>query len=79
MSSHVTLIGLWPSLSAFAEDIGLSYNSAKAIKRRGRIPAWYWQACVDGAARRGISGVSLEQLAAAVGSPSKIHTSEHAA
>lgn len=66
MSSHVDLIEKWPSLTAFAEDIGQPYNNAKAMKRRGRIPAWYWASCVAGAERRGIDGVSLDALANAV-------------
>lgn len=63
--NHAPIIDLWPSLSDFATDIGQSYNTAKAIRRRGWIPDWYWESAVAGAERREIKGVTLERLAEA--------------
>jgi len=74
MNSHGDIISAWPSLSDFAADIGQAYNTAKAIRRRGRIPAWHWQSCVEGAQRRGISGVSLDVLAGLGRKPAKPST-----
>lgn len=63
---HVDLINKWPSLSAFAGDIGVSYGTAKAMRRRGVVPPEYWVAAVEGAARRDIAGITLSNLAAGV-------------
>lgn len=60
---HSDVINLWPSLGAFAEDIGVQYGTAKAMRRRGSIPANRWIVVVEKAAERGITGVSLEVLA----------------
>ena len=63
-------VPLWPSLTAFAEDIGASYETAKGIAHRerhglGTIPDYYWARAIRGAKRRKIKGVSLATLAAA--------------
>lgn len=60
---HAAIINLWPSLSAFAGDIGVPYVTAKAMRRRGSIPAPYWLRVVARAAERNIEGVTLERLA----------------
>jgi hypothetical protein len=61
--SHAPIINLWPSLSAFADDIGVQYVTAKAMRRRGSIPAPYWVRIVTAARKRGIPDVSHERLA----------------
>lgn len=58
-----SIIDLWPNISQFAADIGVSYNTAKHIRRRGTIPAQYWNRAVAGAAARKIPGVTLARLA----------------
>jgi len=59
----------WPSLTAFAEDLGITYGTAKGIRLRERlgatIPACYWRRAIIGARRRGIPGVTLRALARA--------------
>lgn len=60
---HALLIDLWPSLSAFADDLAIPYETAKAMRRRGSIPAGYWKRMVESAADREICGVTLERLA----------------
>ena len=61
--SHSDVINLWPSLGAFAQDIGVPYVTAKAMRRRGSIPAPYWLLVVSRAREREISGVTVERLA----------------
>ena len=72
--THAHLISLWPSLSAFAEDIGVSYNTAKAMRRRGSVPAEYWTLMVSAAAERGLDGVTLDRLAEIVAVQTKAVT-----
>lgn len=61
--SHRPLIDLWPSIRDFADDIGVSYNTAKHIRRRGMIPDGYWEAAIEGANRRGFKEVTYPLLA----------------
>jgi hypothetical protein len=58
------VIDAWPSLAAFARDIGTSENTAKGMRRRDSIPPEYWTDAVKGAASRDIDSVTLEMLAA---------------
>lgn len=67
--SHSATIDLWPSLSAFAEDLSIAYGTAKQMRRRGSIPAQYWTVVVAKAAERGLERVTLEALAQAVALP----------
>jgi hypothetical protein len=55
---------LWPTLSDFASDAGVSYGTAKQMRRRDSIPARYWSVIVERAVQRG-EKLSLEELAAA--------------
>ena len=64
--THSDVINLWPSLSLFADDLGVPYGTAKAMRRRGRIPSEYWFRLVQKADERGIEGVSTDVLAEAV-------------
>lgn len=64
--THADIINLWPSLSDFAGDLGLRYGTAKAMRRRGRIPPEYWSRLALKAQERGIAGVSADVLAEAV-------------
>ncbi len=61
--SHAAVINLWPSLTAFADDVGVPYVTAKAMRRRGSIPAPYWVRTVEAAHQRAIDGVTHERLA----------------
>jgi hypothetical protein len=63
--THADLINLWPSLASFAEDLGVQYVTAKAMRRRESIPAGYWLQMIDCASRREIEGVTLDALARA--------------
>lgn len=68
---HTALINRWPSLTAFAEDLGVQYGTAKAIRRRGVIPDRYWLPAVEKAQERGIADVTLEALARAKATPTE--------
>lgn len=60
--THEQIINSWPSLSAFAEDLAIAYGTAKAMRRRGSIPAAYWPVVIRKAKSRKIAGVTLESL-----------------
>lgn len=63
--SHIQIIEKWPNLSAFAADLGVAYGTAKAMKRRGSIPAERWVDVVEKAKARKIKDITLEKLAMA--------------
>ncbi len=64
--THADIINKWNSLSDFAQDLGVQYGTAKAMRRRSSIPSEHWLIVIAKASERGIKGVSLEVLAAAV-------------
>lgn len=64
--THSDIINEWPSLSDFAEDLGVQYGTAKAMRRRNSIPPEYWMTVVNAARKRKIKAVKLESLAASV-------------
>lgn len=60
----------WPSITALAEDLGVSFRTAQAIAYRernglGLIPDCYWLRAIRGAKKRKIPGVTLTSLAQA--------------
>ncbi len=67
--THSDIIDQWPSLAEFANDLSVPYGTAKAMRRRGSIPAIYWNVIVASASRRSINGVGLQELANAIGLP----------
>jgi len=67
--SHADVIHLWPSVADFGSDIGVAYETAKAMRRRGSIPAPYWRRVVYAASERGLEGVTLDRLADLVAIP----------
>lgn len=69
--THTEIINSWPSLKDFAEDIGVAYGTAKAMRRRGSVPAVYWDVMISKAASRHIVGVSYKKLAVSIARPSK--------
>jgi hypothetical protein len=69
MTTYTEIIDRWPSLSSYAEDIGVRYGTAQVMRYRGSIPARYWKRVVAAAARRGIEGVSLDLLASIEAEP----------
>lgn len=71
--THSDIIDQWPSLAEFAHDLSVPYGTAKAMRRRGSIPAIYWNVIVASASRRSIHGVGLQELANAIGLPVTDH------
>jgi len=63
METHRDIISKWPSITAFADDIGVSANTAKQMRTRNSINGRYWAAAVEGAKQRRLNGVTLEALA----------------
>ncbi len=63
MNSFATVIDLWPSIVAFADDMGAEYPTAAAWKQRNSIPPAVWPKVVAAAAKRGFEGVTFERLA----------------
>lgn len=61
--NHRQIIMAWPNLSDFAEDIGVSANTAKKMRQRNSIPSDYWPSVVAGAKYRKIAGISTDLLA----------------
>lgn len=61
--THAAIINLWPTLSAFSDEIGVPYEAGKGMKRRGSIPAGYWTRVVHAAAARGFIEVTYQRLA----------------
>lgn len=55
---------IWPKLTDLAADLGMSYQTVAAWKRRGRIPAEYDLRLIDAARRRG-GQLTLSTLALA--------------
>lgn len=72
MESFVAVIALWPQPSDLAGDIGQDAVTVRSWKARNSIPAEYWPAIVQAAARREFEGLTLEFLATLV-KPRKKH------
>ncbi|RCL01131.1 MAG: hypothetical protein JSC189_000912 [Candidatus Tokpelaia sp. JSC189] len=69
--THRDIIDSWPSLKVFSDDIGVAYGTAKAMRRRGSVPAIYWDTMIAKAASRHIVGVSYKSLAVSIPRPFK--------
>lgn len=67
--THTDIINKWPSLTEFAADLAVEYGTAKAMRRRGSIPAKYWLLVVTKATERGLAGVSHEALTIGAAAP----------
>lgn len=63
--THEEIIKSWTRLSDFAEDLGIAYGTAKAMRRRGSIPPEYWLTVSEKASKRRIKNVTLKVLAEA--------------
>ena len=63
MSSFRSIIDEWPSLQAFADDLGVKYVTAQLMRHRDSIASKHWRQTVISAGRRKIPGVTLELLA----------------
>lgn len=61
--THRDIINVWPTLAAFAEDLGIPYETAKGMRARGSIDGRYWADVVTAAGNRGFAAVTLEALA----------------
>ena len=57
------LISRWPTIGAFASDVGCSYEAARKMRDRQSIAPEHWPAVVIAAKRHKVPGVSLDWLA----------------
>ena len=60
--THKDIISLWPTITAFGRDIGVSQDTAGQMSKRNNIAPDHWFAVIDAAERRGFSGITLELL-----------------
>ena len=61
IASIKTLVKLWPSRKAMAEDVGATLASVNKWAQSGSIPAWFHGAVLRAAKTRGIE-VTAEDL-----------------
>ena len=61
MKTFRDIISKWPSVSDFADDIGVEENTAKQMRTRNSVNGKYWLPMVRAAEKRGIK-LTLEQL-----------------
>ena len=62
MKTYADIIDRWPSLRAFADDIGVPYGTAQLMRHRNGIAPRHWRRLEAAAQRRGISGVTVQLL-----------------
>jgi hypothetical protein len=57
---------LWPTVTAFASDVGVSWHTAAKWRQRNRIPADWWADVLHTrpARRSGVTAALLVELAA---------------
>ena len=58
-----SLIDAWPTIGAFADDLGCGYEAARQMRRRNSIAPEHWPQVVAASERRGLVGVDLSWLA----------------
>lgn len=62
ITSFRDLIALWPSVAAFAVDIGCKPTTARQMKYRNNIDSVHWPQLVEAAKRRKLRGVTFDLL-----------------
>jgi len=60
--SHADIIRAWPDVWAFADDLGVEFETAKKYRSRSSIPWYHWDVVVGSAKRRKIKGVTHDVL-----------------
>lgn len=61
MRTFIEIINCWPRISEFSKDLEISIYSARAMKFRKNIPAWYWEKLLKSSKKRGFN-ISLKDL-----------------
>lgn len=61
-NAHGQIIDLWPSISAFADDIGQKADTVRRWRLRDEIPLKHWNDTAKAAKLRGHTGISTELL-----------------
>jgi len=60
-----SIIDRWPTIAAFATEVGEKYPTVAAWRQRDSIPPRYWSVVVKAARDRGMTDVTFETLAQA--------------
>ena len=64
--SYAKILDQWPSTADLARDLGRPLSTVRAWRRRDRIPADAWDHVIASAKSRGLRGVSVRSLRAAL-------------
>jgi hypothetical protein len=62
LKTHKDIMALWPTITAFGRDIGVSPDSAGQMAKRNNIAPDHWFTVIAAAKRRGFTGITLELL-----------------
>jgi len=62
INTHRDIIALWPTITAFGRDIGVSQDSACQMSKRNNIAPDHWLTVMAAAKRQGFTGITLELL-----------------
>lgn len=63
LTSYIPIFNKWPSLKAFADDIGIDPAYARTLKMRDSLPSSYWNHVEAAAKRRKLRGINIKTLA----------------
>lgn len=58
------LIGNWKTIASFAADVGCGYEAARKMRDRNSIAPEHWGGVVRASEKNGLSGITMEFLAA---------------
>lgn len=58
-----SLIDTWPTIGAFADDLGCGYEAARQMRRRNSIAPEHWPGVIEVSLERGVSGIDFAWLA----------------
>lgn len=63
MNTFRDLICKWPTLQAFADEVGVPLTTASSWKSRNRIRDVYWQKIIDAADQKGFDDIDAAAIA----------------
>jgi len=70
LTSIAALIDAWPTIAEFARDIGVGYEAAKQMRRRGSIAIEHWPSVIASGRGQGL-GVTSDLMM-------RLHTAKRA-
>lgn len=63
MESFLDIIGCWPTLDDFAQEIGVKVSHARVMKHRNSISSQFWLPVAAAAQKRGFDDITVAKLA----------------